>query len=92
MFTLAEPVECGPGMLDGSGTILSPNSPESYPNNAHCTYEITVPRGMVSVKTKALKHCENVNHSRVVWRIVEVGVLNLIIYVVINISEVVFIS
>ena len=84
MFIVAELVECGPEMLDGSGTILSPSYPESYPNNAYCTYEIGVPQGMVSVKTKTLKHCENVINSMFVWRIVEVGVLNLIIYSVIN--------
>ena len=37
-------VDCGGNYSDTSGLVTSPSFPSIYPNNADCTYIITVPR------------------------------------------------
>jgi len=57
-------------MLDGtSGTILSPNYPSEYPNNAHCMYEINVPEGMVV--RLSMDEFDIENHDMCVWDALE---------------------
>jgi len=42
------PTDCGGVQtLEGSGTIMSPNYPDNYPNNANCVYELSVPADRV---------------------------------------------
>ncbi|XP_059143742.1 tolloid-like protein 1 [Physella acuta] len=38
---------CGGSLTDQAGTILSPNFPDSYPNDAICNWTITVAEGQV---------------------------------------------
>ena len=50
--------QCGGHLTGESGEFKSPNFPENYPDNAKCTWEITVPEG----KTVDLKfHSFNVS-------------------------------
>ena len=37
--------QCGGHLTGESGEFKSPNFPENYPDNAECTWEITVPEG-----------------------------------------------
>ncbi len=37
------PVKCGSDITAANGTIESPNYPDSYPNNAHCIWNIELP-------------------------------------------------
>ena len=48
---------CGGERHEETGTIVSPNHPQHYPNDLECEWHLTIPQGIIAINLTEFDVC-----------------------------------